>query len=1022
VYNPLPLIWRHAARRKLRWVLGVLGLAISVALLTVANVGLDTFAGSYLDVLTLGAGQSDAQVTVDVNERDVPWFDGSELADRLGALPQVEAAAPRVQWPARVDKVGAEGPSEGTVGQGHRWAWRSGVTLMGMDLGSEAEGSGVFGAFLGEDAAGELAEQDVSELAPGECLVSDSLARRLKLEPGDAVRVRLEGGERELTVRAIVQQRGVFLAGDFRAWIVVRREVASDLMREVVNAGLKLLATAPGFVLRTDRARELLRALYLHFGEDVGYDPAALAREGTTLLEFHREHGAALLQAWAARKQEIDFTTNVVVSFAGRSQLYDAQDITGTVRRLREAGEAVQTELGSEYRVFLPKAMALVAFESQTALLRGIFWLVGLLSLSISALLIDSLISVNVEERVRESAILRTLGAYRRHIFSLVVLETLLMTTLALVVGIGAGLLLFQGVLFGFNSYLLSEGWTLTLNPVLDPTTLGATATAGIVVGLFAGIRPARRATEPTIVEALRPARLVTGGEGRSTERGLDLRLTLVGAALFGLGLSVYYTITLVAIQRDPGLLAWGTTTLLVMMLAGFVLAAIGAQPLLEKGLMVLLRPFLTTTALFASRNLARYRRRNTSTALIFALSISLVMFLASVSTTVSTLAETAIYYRHGSDIKIWAEGEDPATFTQELEAIEGVVAASRASYSRDFGEVLDDVETDVELSDLIGLRHVHVELYGTDGRLLDALDPERVAMAEGERDEAFARVAASRPDDPQGELILCQAISSRLDVHEGQRVRVSVQIGERRQSRVFRVAGVVRRLPGIPEFRIHPTFARRAGVLVSQPDFDRILFADVEAFGDEAIKNWRSEAYVKLDGKPKQVSRRIRDHFAENPDVRIRAKSMQESLQQLSTYRVISEAGLTLTLLFASIVAVFALIASMYATVLERRQEIAVLRALGMRNALIYRMFAGEAVTLLLASGFVGASAGFVLAYLLVSVQELATEVATPFALPALPTLGLIVLCVGVGVLAAWLPLKEVVRRPIAELLGRAP
>ena len=84
---------------------------------------------------------------------------------------------------------------------------------------------------------------------------------------------------------------------------------------------------------------------------------------------------------------------------------------------------------------------------------------------------------------------------------------------------------LFRAVLAGFNAYLLSEGWTLALAPVLDPQTIGMTVVAGLAVGLFAGIRPARRATEPTIVEALRPARLVTGGEPRSTERGFDLRL-----------------------------------------------------------------------------------------------------------------------------------------------------------------------------------------------------------------------------------------------------------------------------------------------------------------------------------------------------------------------------------------------------------------------------------------------------------------------------------------------------------------
>ena len=1027
MFNPLPLIWRHAARRRLRWSLGVLGLAVSVGLLTVANVGLDTFAGSYLDVLTIGAGQADAQVVADQDERDVPWYDGRALAERLEALEAVAAAAPRVQWPARVEKVGQQQDEqgEGTIGAAHRWArWRSGVTLMGLDLARERQaGAQAFGSFLQADEGGRAREVDVSDLGPDECLLSQTLAERLKVGAGERVRVRLEGGQRELKVREVVQQRGVFLAGDFRAWIAVRREVASERLRGVVDAGLTLLSLSPEAALRSDRARQLLRALYAELGAELGYDRERLAKEGVTVVEFHREHGQQLFAAWKKRRDTIDITTNVALSFAGRSSIYDAQDVSGTIGRLRSAGEEVQRELGHGFRVFLPKAQALVRFESQTSLLRGIFWLVGLLSLAISALLIDSLISVNVEERVTESAILRTLGAYRRHIFSLVVVETLLMTGLALLVGVLGGLALFRIVLAGFNHYLLGQGWTLTLAPVIDPATIGLTVLAGVLVGLFAGVRPARRATEPTIVEALRPARLVTASEARSTERGFDLRLTLVGASLFGLGLVVYYTITLVAIQRDPGLLAWGSTALLVMMLAGFVLAALGTQPILERGIAWLLKPWLGTTHLFAVRNLARYRRRNTTTALIFALSISLVMFLASVATTVATLAETAIVYSTGSDLKAWAEGEDPATFTQTLEEVEGVAAASRASYSRHFGESLRDLRTDVEMSDLIRLRDVDVEVYGADPRLLDAVKRELVSLAEGEL-SGFAALAASRPSDEVGKAWICQAAASRLEISRGQHVRIHAQVGQRRRSRTFEVIGVVRRFPGIPEFRIHPSFAHESGVLISQAEFQSLMFADVEEHGEQAVTNWRSETFVRVaDGaQPRRVARRIRDRFAGDPDVRVRVRSLARALEQLATFRVISEAGLTLTLLFASIVAVFALIASMYATVLERRTEVAVLRALGMRNRQIFRAFAGEAVTLLLASGAVGASAGVLLAYLLVSVQELATEVPTPFALPTLPTLGLIVLCIGVGLFAAWLPLRDVVRRPIAELLGRAP
>lgn len=1026
MYNPLPLIWRHAQRTRLRWALGVIGLAIAVGLLTIANIGLDSFARSYLDMLTMGLGRADAHVTIDTRGGDIPWYDGAELADRVAALDGVAAASPRVQWPARVERIEEDdddGEGAGEVGGGHRWGrWRRSVTMMGIDLEREqAAGSETFGVFLESSADGDRAVISDIEFADDECLISHTLAERLNVnEPGVRLRVQLEGASRELTVKHIVRQRGVFAGGDLRAWLVVRRETAAELLRQVVDAALPLILAAPEQLLRTDRARELLRALYAGLGDEIGYDPEALAEQGVTLLEFHREHAGELAEIWKARRAELDFTTNVAVAFADREDIYDASDIPGTVRRLREAGEGVQTALGSDFRVRLPKAQALLAFESQTPLFRGIFWLFGVLAMAISALLIYSLISVNVEERVRESAILRTLGAYRRHIFSLVLVETMLMVSVALTVGVGGGVALFYLGVGIFNQFLSGQGWDIAFTPVISFRTVGLSVLAGLAVGALAGILPARRATHPTIVEALRPTRLVTGGGGRSTERAVDLRLTFIGATLFVLGLVVYYTITLVAIRRDLGLLAWGSTALLLLMLIGFVLLALGVQPWLERGLIAALRPWLRATATFTQRNLGRYRRRNTTTAVIFSLSVALVMFLASIASTVSELGATAIRHGIGADLKLWAEGEDAATFVNTLEAIEGVEAASRVSVSRDYGEVTDNVRNDVDMSDLVELRRSEVELYGTDGRLLEAIHTEHLSMAEGD-EQALAEVAASDPhEDEVGTAVICQALASALDLHLGDDMLLASRLGERRQQRVYRIIGVVRRLPGLDDFRIAPAFADDSGVLVSQAEFNFLMFADEAEYGDDAITNWRSETFVRTTPGAVNVARRIRDAFGDDADVRVRVRALDEQLEELATFRLASESVLTGVLLFASIIAVFALITSMYASVLERKAEIGVLKALGMRPRLLFRMFAGEAMTLLLASGGIGAAAGFILAYLLISVQELVSEIPTPFAVPVLPTIGLIALSVGVGVLAAWLPLRGIVRRPVAQILGR--
>jgi putative ABC transport system permease protein len=57
--------------------------------------------------------------------------------------------------------------------------------------------------------------------------------------------------------------------------------------------------------------------------------------------------------------------------------------------------------------------------------------------------------------------------------------------------------------------------------------------------------------------------------------------------------------------------------------------------------------------------------------------------------------------------------------------------------------------------------------------------------------------------------------------------------------------------------------------------------------------------------------------------------------------------------------IALFGLVASMATAVIERRWEIGVLKAVGLRRGHLFRMFAAEAVTLTVSSGLLGEAWG---------------------------------------------------------------
>jgi len=82
-------------------------------------------------------------------------------------------------------------------------------------------------------------------------------------------------------------------------------------------------------------------------------------------------------------------------------------------------------------------------------------------------------------------------------------------------------------------------------------------------------------------------------------------------------------------------------------------------------------------------------------------------------------------------------------------------------------------------------------------------------------------------------------------------------------------------------------------------------------------------------------------------------------------------------------VISVFALIASMATAVIERRWEMGMLRALGLRRSQLFRMFLGEALGLTLSAGVAGGAIGFALAWLFVLEAGSLAEIPVVFTMP---------------------------------------
>lgn len=694
---------------------------------------------------------------------------------------------------------------------------------------------------------------------------------------------------------------------------------------------------------------------------------------------------------------------------------YDARDLRASVLRLKAAGSGLAARVGLKYDVKLPKAAAITAFQEFTSPLRAVFGVFALLALTITGLLIYSLISVSVEERIREYAILRTLGAKRREIFRLVLSESFLLCFLGVVPGVFAGAFLAAVLVKLASLGLMDRGASLAVE--ISARTLLLTLAGGAALSIGSALVPAIQATRWSIVNALDPLRRGQISPPAASEGHVNRPLVSAGLVLAALSAIIFFVLPTAFLSGNPSLIGTVILCLLVSIVLGFTLASVGLLPWLQRLLVLLLGRALGPSSELAARNLDRHRRRHTTTALLFTLSVSLVIFVASLVALASRTALSLVEHTQGADLRIDAGRGQGDSVKPELSRFDAVAAVSEVSFLHSRSD--SGIAYDVVISDLVGMKSLWIVPFGADADLSKVIYRSGIVCDDGSP-QALAQLASQTvsrepgdsPAHPLPPVVLSLAIARFLDVTAGDEVQLSFRLGSERNDARFRVAAVCSSVPGFRNFRGRVALAVGSGLLMSLENFKIMTrSAPVEAFQAIYFVHSKGDATAQ-----KALARQVREAF----DVRYRfgVSCAAEQKQEARVLYWATQVLFGLLLVVAVIIAVFALIASVASTVLERRREIGVLKALGMRRGQLFRLFLGEAVVLTLSAGIAGGAIGFTLAWLFVLQASLLMELATAFTMPYITFLATLLISLLAGALAAHLPTRRLLRKSAAEIL----
>ncbi|CAM3842809.1 ABC transporter permease [Nocardioides zeicaulis] len=289
----------------------------------------------------------------------------------------------------------------------------------------------------------------------------------------------------------------------------------------------------------------------------------------------------------------------------------------------------------------------------------------AVIAIVVGAFIIFNTFSILVSQRVRESALLRALGASRRQVTRSVLVEAFLMALVGSTLGLLLGLGLSRALAGLFRTFGLDiAGDVLTLTPF----TVVSGYVVGVLVTMVAAFVPARRAAKVPPVAAMRDDLVVQ-------EKGMGRRLLLgtvamvVGTALVAAGLVGAPGTD--AIWIGAGAVIWVVTTA--------VLAPVLGKPVLLACRAVFGRLFGTAGRL-AGENALRNPRRTGATASALMIGLAVVSAVGVLASSLSATQDQIVDDQFTSDFLVQLPTFQgfPTQYGDQMEEVDGVAVVSR--------------------------------------------------------------------------------------------------------------------------------------------------------------------------------------------------------------------------------------------------------------------------------------------------------------------------------------------------------
>ena len=763
--------------------------------------------------------------------------------------------------------------------------------------------------------------------------------------------------------------------------------------------------------------------------------------------------GLEQAQDFMQRTDQINF---IVGTIKNPKVVYDASNLDRTTRRLRIISASIQDRLDiNEYTIALPKLAELEGGEFLLMTVAIMFWFITILSMLITAILINSILSTSAEERVREFGIVRVVGGRKIYPVKMVLFEGLLLGLIGSIAGIILAVVFIQPIaqgmfqLYNFDFSFSEVDW------VIKPETFLMTFSIGTFVSLGVALIPALKTAKLDLIKSITPFQTEEEGWEIKKEGSMNVKSFLIGISVAMIGMVVFILLPNIFVTGDFMQTSALFIGLLTAILIGLVFASIGIVPIVQRIFLGIISPAIRKYRSIIAISLKRYRRRNTSTVIMFAISFSFIFFITSTTDMQTRNMTVNLKFQYGSDLVLINQElnieENALTLemVEELKNLPGVEKVALSLHNTfDFqatlaavfdvseGQVGIDPSASEEIlidlfefyasqeeekfrttaGDLMDFDVVDAGFIGVDEDFVDLIDKNLLIWksARSNTEYSFNELFSNN-----NTCIVAASIASVLGISEvGQYIRITFYDpkveNDRGNVTLFRVVGISGGIPGFFNFRSNEQAAYGGGILVSTDNYMRLMQVanpgESNMIVDKVFINLIEKTEANIEETKEEISLMYQDKDIVIDDAVSKISFMEEMTQRQSFL-------MELILSFTIMISIFGLVSSMYSIMLERKFEIGILRSMGMKVRNVRNMFLIESMILLLGSGILGTIIGSYTGYLLETNMSIMTEMPTIFSLPMDTILRVFLLSISIAFIGTYLILIRLSRQSIMDI-----